>query len=110
MSKLNTNAVNMKEDKDKWIEEALGSLEGMHRAKPAADLFARIETQVSQAKIRTMPAFQWRPAVAAAILLLVLNIFAIRLYTQRTLSVASESGTEIAYETQLISEFKLYDE
>lgn len=100
----------MEKDKEKWLDETLGSLQGIKRATPPADLFARIEIRVNQTESKIVPMSQWRPAVAAAIVLLVLNIFAMRLYTQRNISVATDEGVEIAYETQLISDFKLYDE
>jgi hypothetical protein len=102
--------VKMEEDKEKWVEETLGSLEGFKRAIPAADLFARIESKVNETSTRVVTISQWRPAVAAALLLLVLNIFAIRLYTQAASSVDRALSVNDVYETQLISDFKLYDE
>jgi len=100
----------MRDEKEEWIDETLGSLEGIKRAKPPVDLFDKIEIQIKQGKTKTIYFTQWRPAIAAAVLLLVLNVFAARLYTQKSSSVETEMGLEIAYETQLISDFKLYDE
>ncbi len=100
----------MIEKREKWMEDTFGSLEGMKRAKPDEDLFDKIEIKISQGKAKTVYFAQWRPAVAAAILLLVLNVFAIRQYGQQSGSVQTEIGTDVAYETQLISDFNLYDE
>ena len=60
--------------KQEWIDAVLGSTEGMSRAEPPEYLFERVIYGLNRpvtVKIIPMPVKQW---VAAAILLLALNI------------------------------------
>lgn len=70
-------------DKEKWINDALDSTRGMHRAGPKAGLYDRVmavDTTRSLVKVIPFPVKQW---AAAAILLLALNIGSVVYYNQR---------------------------
>ncbi|MBK8504626.1 MAG: hypothetical protein IPL46_21905 [Saprospiraceae bacterium] len=110
MSKLNTSVEIMEKPNEDWIDDIFNSLSGSQRAKPAADLFAKIEAQINQPEPKIISTLKWQPAIAAAILLLILNVFALRSYTQSGMPSDLELSMENDYETSLISNFQLYDE
>lgn len=69
-------------NKEKWINEALGSLEDMSRAQPRADLYEQITARLKQpkaVKVMALHAKQW----AAAVLLLALNIGSVVYFADR---------------------------
>lgn len=61
-------------DKQRWIEDVMQSANGISRAQPHADLYERITAKINTpgaGKTVALPVARW---VAAAILLLALNI------------------------------------
>ena len=98
-----------KTDKEKWIKDVFDSLKGSHRAKPGPQLFAKIEHQIYSPETKIIPMRQWSYAVAAAVLILAINIFALRQYAQnkesniRELVASDDSGQP------LISNYKIYE-
>jgi hypothetical protein len=61
-------------EKEKWVDEMMGSLEGLVPATPSADLFEKVMAQLNHPQTtKVIPLYpkQW---AAAAILLLALNI------------------------------------
>ncbi len=99
----------MKDDKEKWIESVFDSLEGSQRAKPDASLFAKIKRRIDAPEAKVVSMSQWRMAVAAAVALLFLNVFAIQQYAKSSELTSSEMVTEGASDQQLISNYKLYE-
>jgi hypothetical protein len=70
-------------DKENWINEVLGSTQGMKRAAPGADLFEKITARLanpSSVRATPLPIKQW---AAAAILLLALNIGSVVYFTSQ---------------------------
>jgi len=100
----------MKEDKDKWIEQVFASVEGSQRAKPDADLFAKIEKGIDDSKTIMVSFVQWRIAIAAAIVILVLNVFVMKQqYAQsNTLDGRQYVNNEIT-DQEFISSYKIYE-
>lgn len=100
----------MKEDKDKWIDEVLDSMKGSQRAKPSPELFAKIENQLAPPEIKIIPMRQWSYAVAAAVLVLVLNVFTVRQFTQNNELNAGEMVVSADDSGEsLISNYKIYE-
>ena len=99
----------MNSDKEKWIEGVFGSLQGSRRAKPAVDLFAKIESQIDAQEAKIIPMPQWKIAIAAAAVILVMNVLALQNYVQSIDSQNSELITEEASSQALISNYKLYE-
>ena len=99
----------MKKDKEKWMDDVLGSLEGSKRAQPSPELFARIESQIDAPEAKVIPITQWRIAVAAAILLLMLNVFAMRQYAHRYEVNTDDLVVEVSADQQLISNYNPYE-
>lgn len=99
----------MKKDKENWMEDVLGSLEGSKRAQPNPGLFARIESQIETPEAIVIPVTQWRLAAAAAILLLMLNVFAMRQYAQRYEVNTDELVVDVSSDQQLISNYNPYE-
>lgn len=98
----------MKNEKEKWIEEVFDSATGSRRAKPSEDLFAKIERQIDIPNAKIIPLGQWRVAVAAAVVILILNIFAISQFNKGYESSTSELANDPSSES-LISNYKLYE-
>ena len=67
-------------DKEKWIDNAMRSLEGSERARPDADLFDKIEQQIDQPAATVIPLNRVRVAAVAAVLLVAVNAYVIRQY------------------------------
>lgn len=99
----------MKEDKEKWIDDVFDSMQGRKRAKPRPGLFAQIEGQIDALETKVIPMRQWNYAVAAAILILVLNVFALRQYTKNNESTVSEMVVSDDSSQSLISNYKIYE-
>lgn len=102
----------MKEDKEKWITEVTTSMVGSRRAQPDSDLFAKIEGRIdgdSGKSGKVVPFKQRRLAVAAAVVLLIVNVLTIRHFSKnQDVTEAQYSQSEGAAST-LISSFQLYD-
>ncbi len=79
-------------NKETWINEALNSTSGMHRATPHADLYDRVMAGVSgpEKTVASLPAKHW---IAAAVLLLIFNITAIIYAIEQN---KAEPGTAIS--------------
>ncbi len=99
----------MENDKEKWIEEVFESIQGSKRAKPSPGLFAKIEAQIDNPDAVIIPMFQRRVAAAAAILLLALNVFALRQYMQQDSVLSNESVAMEMPNQQLISNYNIYN-
>lgn len=100
----------MEEDKDKWIEDVLGSMKGSQRAKPDPSLFAKIENRLDTPEANIIPMRQWNYAAAAAVLVLVLNAFALRQVVQTKDYNAGEMVVSTDDSSQsLISNYKIYE-
>ncbi len=99
----------MEKDRQEWIDGVLNSVKGSRRAKPRADLFAQIESNLDAPEVRIIPINQWRISVAAAVLLLVLNVFVLQQYTQNQSINTSEFVTGDSSEQNLVSNYNIYD-
>ena len=99
----------MKDDKDKWIENVFDSMKGSKRAKPSHELFAKIEHQINAPEAKTISMRQWSYTVAAAVLVLVLNVFALRQITQSNELNAGEMIVSDASSQSLISNYNIYE-
>ena len=98
-----------KNEKEKWIEDVMKSIDGSQRASPSADLFSKIESLIDSAEAKIVPVRQWRMIAVAATLVLVLNVFALRQVSRTYASTAGDYYTEGGSYQQLISDFKIYE-
>ncbi|MFT5617159.1 MAG: hypothetical protein ACI85I_000375 [Arenicella sp.] len=93
---------------ENWKDEVLNSLDGMQRAKPKADLFAKIEAQVYDSELKIVPKSQFRLAVAATITLLIVNFSLAMNYTKSNGTNANSTNQEMTSD-KLISNYNLYE-
>lgn len=79
-------------NKEKWIDEVLNSTTGMNRAQPGADLYEQITARLSRPAPATVsfPVKRW---VAAAVLLLALNVGSVVYFNSRENKVTSVNTT-----------------
>lgn len=101
--------VTMKEEKDKRIEDILSSMQGSQRAQPDLELFAKIEQRIDAPEAKIIPMRQWSYAVAAAIVLLILNTVALRQFTQSDYSNTPEMVVTQNDSRSLISNYRIYE-
>lgn len=87
------------------LDKALAQLKGLGRAK-APDLLPRIEASIKGNKAKVIPLAEWRRLVAAAAVVLLLNLVGLVYYAQQTSGqvALNETSTEV-----LISDFQLYE-
>lgn len=101
--------VTMKEEKDKRIEDILSSMQGSQRAQPDLELFAKIEQRIDAPEAKIIPMRQWSYAVAAAIVLLILNTVALRQFTRSDYSNTPEMVVTQNDSRSLISNYRIYE-
>ncbi|NRB53490.1 MAG: hypothetical protein HRU41_37890 [Saprospiraceae bacterium] len=99
----------MDQDKEKWIDDKINSLEGMRSAKAPEHLFAKVEQEVFQPEAKIVAFSQWRAAAAVALLFLAFNFWAIGQQLQSPDSTAGQSTASPEATPTLVSDFKLYD-
>ena len=99
----------MQNEKDTWIDEVMESMEGSERARPGEDLFSRIERQLDEGSTLDFRKGQWRMLAAAAILLLILNVFVVLQFSQDTRSRSQEVTAENGVSHSLVSDYNLYE-
>ena len=99
----------MNDDKEKWMDDAFQSMKGSQRAKPRPELFAQIEGQLMSSKQRVIAMYPWKSAVAAAVLMLLINSTALIYYNQDNTTSYEEIGTSDAYSQSLITPYQIYE-
>lgn len=98
----------MKNEKDKWIEEVFESVEGIHRAEPSANLFAKIEQQVFK-EGKTISMQKAKLLAVASILLVFVNIFALsKQIKQNSLNIEVITNPTSSNQ-DFISNYNLYE-
>ncbi len=83
----------MKEEKEKWIEEVLGSSKNLKRAEASPFLFTRIKEKIKEGSQTSRAVIPVRQALAIAAAVLILIIFNLDLMLNS--SSASSSQQEI---------------
>ena len=97
----------MNDNKEKWIQDVFDSLEGSKRATPPSHLLSKIEQNLVAPEAKIIPMSNYRIAVAAAVVLLVMNVFVMYQYAQTSTNSFPESMTDNT--ESLITDYKLYD-
>lgn len=99
----------MDQNKEKWIDDKMNSLEGIRSAKTPEHLFAKIEQEAFQSEGKIVTFSQWRAAAAIALLFLAFNFWAIGQQLQTSDTTAGQSTASPEAAPTLVSDFKLYD-
>lgn len=100
----------MSNEKEKWIEEVFQSMKGSKRAQPRKELFAKIQNQIGAIEPKVIPLHHMRYAAAVAILLLILNAFALQQFQQsNTLQKDEMISSTASYNQSIISDYKIYE-
>jgi len=97
------NKKRMQNDSDKRINDILNSTQGSQRAKPSENLLQQIEDRIDLVDRKIIPIQRLRLLAVAAVLLLLINIFAVSIYWQ------SEMNKDKQPTMTLISDYKLYE-
>lgn len=95
----------MKEAKEQWIEAVINSMEGADRAKAPNGLFSKISAEAISQIQSSIPIRKLRWIAAAAAVLLVLNVFAIRQFK----GIQSEEILSDDSRSALVSDLKIYE-
>lgn len=98
----------MNDEKEKWIEDVFQSMKGSQRAKPSPELFANIQNRIAPAEAKLVPIYQWKSAVAAAAMILFVNITVLFYYHQQEGLSYEDTSVADAYHEALISTYQIY--
>lgn len=96
-------------DSEKWVEDVLGSMQGRKVVPPSRDLFMDIQNQIEAPKVRVVLFSQRMMAMAAAVLLLTVNIFAMNSYGFFENDTEAIVSGEVSKTPELVSDFKIYE-
>jgi hypothetical protein len=102
----------MDSDKEQWIEGVFSSTQGSARAVPRLGLLEEIEADIYASdhdRVGFLPGFQRKIAVAAAILLVAGNIFAMSSWSRSQSIGQNENSQEELAGQSLISGYNLYN-
>ena len=98
----------MKNEKDKWIEEVIHSMQSSQKAKAPLDLFQKIEQNLIDSSAKVISLKSWKRIAVAAVLLFAINAFAlIKMGSSKT--DFSEVELNDGYEISLMSDYQIYD-
>lgn len=88
--------------KEEWANEVLQSLDGIKRAEPQGDLFAKITAQISEEKIvKIIPLKRLVWVAAAACIIIAVNVYS---FTPELTSVENQ-----LVKTELLTDYSLYN-
>lgn len=90
----------MNEQKEKWIDEVMQSLDGMQRAEPPSGLFKAIKDQTTPKIVYLSPVKVWLAAASFALLLL-LNLGMVQKSLRSTQKPREETVKNLVMEYQL---------
>jgi len=96
-------------DKEKWMDEVLQSMEGSQRAKPKLELFSKIENQILAPQGKVIQFNQWKYAAAAAVLIFLVNTSALMYFNQNVGLTNEDVTITDAYNQSLISMSQIYE-
>ncbi|MEM1120251.1 MAG: hypothetical protein AAGJ18_07360 [Bacteroidota bacterium] len=99
----------MKDEKEKWMDAVFQSMQGSQRARPRPDLLAKIENQIAVSKVKIVSLRQWKYAVAAAAIILLMNITALRHFHQPQPMNEEKVVALETYSQSLTSSFQIYE-
>jgi hypothetical protein len=94
------NAMKSDMNKERWVNEAMASLEGIARAQPGNDLLERIAAGIQAPKTVRIISLHPQQWAAAAILLLSLNIGSAVYFAGHNNKTASANSNPLAIEIQ----------
>ena len=98
----------MKQKADKWVDEVMNSLEGSQRATPPVGLLDKIEAQLSVPGAKRIPLRSLRWLAAAAIALLFVNLFSLRM-TQANQPTTADGATISEDSDRIVPTYNLYE-
>ncbi|GLR18277.1 hypothetical protein [Portibacter lacus] len=99
----------MKNDKEKWVNDVLNSMEGSRRAKPSPELFDQILQEIDRPETQVLTMPHWSRIAAVAALLIMGNVFAVQQISQSRYSDLSEVSSSDSDNYMLVSDYKIYE-
>ena len=99
----------MEKEKEEWIDGILNSTNKISRAKPSAQLYSKIEGRLFEPEVKLISIQQWRWAAAAALLLLFLNVFALRQYNGEQTQSLTQGYSVESDEQAIVSDYNFYE-
>lgn len=100
---MSNNKNNAMKEKEEWADDVLRSLDGLQRAEPNVELFARITNKVTQKTIRIIPLKPLAWVAAAACFIITIN-----LYTFYNTTQISDNTNLNKSEYSLVMDYSLY--
>lgn len=96
------------EDQEKWIRDVINSPQGMKRAKPDNRLFDKISYAINVTDSKIIPLTYVKLVAAAAIILMVLNVWVLRSFAENNTPPFNQKDTIEAEPVSIIYDFDIY--
>lgn len=94
------------DQKEQWANEVLHSLEGIEKASPKDDLFAKITAQISKEKVaKVIPLHQVRWVAVAACFVIGINLYVFSSGMQMRKNTVEENSSTY----RIVSDYSLYN-
>ncbi len=98
--------MNNNTNKEKWIDDVLGSTKGALRAQPANGLTDRVFNRLSEKRPEPVVIINVKRWAAAAVLLIALNVGSVIYFSGKTSGQATGNGSSpLSMELQTISTY-----
>ena len=96
---------------DKWIDDVLGSMEDSRRASPNPNVLHKIHQEINAGQHASIVQMsQWRYAIAATLLILMMNLVAVQWYRSHNVGGATgQTAISDTYGTSLITSYQIYE-
>lgn len=89
-------------EKDKWIDDIIGSVGSLNRVEPRSVVFDIILNEIESEKIQKIPISRITYSIVATFVIVSLNVFTF-------LNYSSESSNQSNSKVELISNYNLYE-
>lgn len=89
-------------EKDKWIDDLIGSVGSLNRVEPRSVVFDNILNEIESEKIQKIPISRITYSIVATFVIVSLNVFTF-------LNYSSESANQSNSKVELISNYNLYE-
>jgi len=99
----------MKSKEEQWIENTFESVHKLKPATPSEALFGKIKASLDVPDAQVISLNQIRAVAAAAILLLILNVYSLNYYNKSNALGKEGQSIENHYSNSFANNYKLYE-
>ncbi|PKL78423.1 MAG: hypothetical protein CVV25_11655 [Ignavibacteriae bacterium HGW-Ignavibacteriae-4] len=89
-------------EKNKWIDDIIESANSLGRVEPRSVVFDNILSEIEAEKIQRIPLSKIRYSIAAAIIIVSVNIYSV-------LDISTNESNQSSTDNELISNYNIYE-